>query len=154
MNEITREDRIASIHQFADWLEAHPEVPIPYELGGCSGTGNVLIMTHDLPDPKAVIADVARALPGKVTKETYGEGSRAQLKLTGSVGHIKIEAIADRGLVCERVVTGTREVTEEVPDPDKLAEVPTISVTTTVEDVEWRCAPLLAQDRVLAEVTA
>lgn len=154
MSDITREDRIASIHQLADWLEAHPEVPLPYELGGASGTGNLLIFTHDLDDPKAVIADVARALPGKVTKDTYGEGSGAQLKLVGSVGHINIEAIANRDLVCERVVTGIREVTEDVPDPEKLAEVPTISVTTTVEDIEWRCAPVLAQDKVLAEVAS
>jgi heme-binding NEAT domain protein len=49
----------------------------------------------------------------------------------------------DREEICERIVTGTREVTVEVPDPEQLAAVPTVSVTKTVEDVEWICRPLL-----------
>jgi hypothetical protein len=39
-------------------------------------------------------------------------------------------------------VTGTYEVTEEVPDPD--ADVPMVTVTRTVENVEWDCHPVLA----------
>jgi hypothetical protein len=46
--------------------------------------------------------------------------------------------------VCERVVTGTRLETKEVPDPEALKAVPLVTVTETVEDVEWRCMPLLA----------
>jgi hypothetical protein len=42
-------------------------------------------------------------------------------------------------------VVGTREVTEEVPDPEALAAVPKVTVTRTVEDVRWECRPLLAE---------
>jgi hypothetical protein len=51
--------------------------------------------------------------------------------------------LCDRNEVCEKVVTGTREVTKEVPDPEALAAVPKVTVTETVEDVEWRCHPIL-----------
>ncbi len=53
---------------------------------------------------------------------------------------VMLHAYGDRAKVCERVVTGTREVTEEVPDPD----APKVTVTRVVEDVEWRCSSILA----------
>lgn len=59
-------------------------------------------------------------------------------------GEVGLYVYAGRGEVCERIVTGTREVTKEVPDPKALAEVPKVTVTETVEDVEWKCTPLLA----------
>lgn len=58
-------------------------------------------------------------------------------------GPVAVRPYDSRDAVCERVVTGTREVTEEVPDPDALASVPKVTVTKTVEDVEWVCKPLL-----------
>jgi hypothetical protein len=48
-------------------------------------------------------------------------------------------------------VTGTREVTEQVPDPEALAAVPTTTVTRTEDVTEWVCRPLLADARELAE---
>ena len=41
-------------------------------------------------------------------------------------------------------MTGVETVTEEVPDPDALAAVPTIIQTREVETVEWKCEPLMA----------
>jgi hypothetical protein len=63
---------------------------------------------------------------------------------------LKVKVTTYRDAVCERVVTGTREVTREVRDPDALAAVPTTTVTETVEDVEWVCAPLTAPEQVSA----
>ncbi len=57
---------------------------------------------------------------------------------------IKLELAEERDKVCTRVVTGVETVTEEVPDPDALAAVPTIIQTREVETVEWKCEPLMA----------
>lgn len=54
-----------------------------------------------------------------------------------------IYVYADREQVCERVVTGTREVVEEIPDPD----APKITRTRTEEIVEYHCGPLLGGGR-------
>lgn len=74
------------------------------------------------------------------TKDIGGKYAGAHL----SFGCVGLRAWADREQICRRVVTGTREVTETVPDPDLLALVPTIEQTRIVEDVEWVCEPLLA----------
>ena len=60
-------------------------------------------------------------------------------------GPVTAKMIGSRATVCEKVVT-TREVTEQVPDPEALAAVPTVTQTRTVEDVDWVCRPLLAAD--------
>lgn len=133
----TREEQIAGALELIAWLEAHPEVPMPYHL---SPSGYVLIMTHTVADPKATLADIARAIPGKIQKTTYGD----EFEISGRVGGIEVKATAVRNEVCERVVTGIHKVTKQVPDPDALAALPKITVTTTVEDVEWVCGPLLA----------
>jgi hypothetical protein len=61
-----------------------------------------------------------------------------------SFGPVRIQAYGTRAQVCERVVVGTREVEEEIPDPEALAAVPKVTVKKTVEDIEWVCSPLLA----------
>lgn len=131
----TREEQLSNIVDFAAWLEAHPEVPIPADL---TGAGYVLIHARHSEDPRAAVAAVARALPGKVDKSTYS----GLFQVEGRVCGITVKAIAERDLVCERVVTGTREVKKTIPDP--MVTVPVIEVVETVEDVEWRCGPLLA----------
>ncbi len=61
-------------------------------------------------------------------------------------GPVQLQVYVNREQVCERVVTGVTKVTETVPDPALLAEVPLVEVTKEVEQVEWRCRPLLAVD--------
>lgn len=134
-----RAKQIAGIRELADWLESHPEIPIPYALSGHSEYGYTLVHARHGEAQAAVIAAVARALPGKVTKDVYDHDR--MFDITGRLpGGIYVKAIADRDEVCERVVTGTREVTEEVPDPT----APKLTVTRTVEDVEWVCGSILA----------
>lgn len=57
---------------------------------------------------------------------------------------IELQLTEEREQVCTRVVTGTETVTEEIPDPEALAAVPTITQTRKIETVEWRCEPLMA----------
>lgn len=154
MSTRTRAEQIAGIYELALWLEQHPEIPIPWDLSGLPST-DVNIHANHGDDQKAVVAAVARALPGKVDKSVWGPDD-FYFGLKGKApGGIGINVIASRSEVCERVVTGTREVKKTIPDP--MVTVPTIEVTETVEDVEWRCGPVLAgearkvSDRAYAE---
>jgi hypothetical protein len=80
------------------------------------------------------LAEAARGL-GRVAKRS----DESYLNLDRSFGPHKIQAYASHYGVCERIVVGTETVTEEVPDPELLAKVPTVTVTEEVEIVEWRC---------------
>lgn len=84
---------------------------------------------------------VAGARAGLKVVKDYSGDQYAGVDL--HFGPVYLSVYAPRGEVCERVVVGTREVTEEVPDPDALAAVPRVTVTKTVEDVQWVCKPLL-----------
>lgn len=138
----TRIDYTAGLRALADLLDAHPEIRLPFEgtempiSWGVHGT--YVPEGKDVPEE---VADLARLLvPGTRTKDV----DDSYYRLRGNLHGLRTEVWALRDSVCERVVTGTREVTTEVPDPDALAAVPTVTVTETVETVEWVCAPLLA----------
>lgn len=130
----------AGLRDLADWVEANPDqisdlypsVNLLLSVGGRGGRDRI-----------ASIARTGLDAGVKVTKE-YSE-KWAGVKLHFGP-HVTVDAYAARDEVCERVVVGTREETKEVPDPEALAAVPTVTVTETVEDVEWRCLPLLAVD--------
>lgn len=132
-----REEQIAALRGVIDWLEAHPEVPMPIAFDGSLYARDYGGFTwHVQGDQKAGLATIARALPGPVQKDAASNG---QFYLVGRVAGIRMLAIANRDEVCQRVVVGTREVEEEVPAPG----APTVTVTHVVEDVEWRCGSLL-----------
>lgn len=98
---------------------------------------------------KTVMADFIRAAKahgGKITKS----GAEKWFHVNLSFGRVGLDVFAAREEVCERVVVDTREVTEEVPDPEALAAVPTTTVTRTEEIVEWVCRPILAAEAVQA----
>ena len=134
----TTDDRAgytAGLRQLADLLDAHPEIiPLPTQ-------GNFSPISICVWDREGFLAAV-RALPGMRSKAATTEDYyRVDALLSGG---LKVQVVTTRDTVCERVVTGTREVTREVPDPAALATVPMQTVTETVEDVEWVCLPLTA----------
>jgi hypothetical protein len=88
-------------------------------------------------DKDALAAHIRAGLDaGAEIEKSYSDAyAGAYLKF----GPVAVRPYAARDLVCERVVTGTQEVTEEVADPEALAAVPKVSVTRTVDVVEWRC---------------
>lgn len=135
----TREEMIAGIRQLADWLEANPDIPIPYDLTGRSAASVNIHASHGESE-KAVVAAVARALPGRVAKDVWGKDDYYFGVRGNAPGGVGVNVIAHREKVCERIVTGTREVVEKVPAPD----APMIEVTRTEEIVEYRCGPILA----------
>lgn len=139
----TRSSYTAGLRALADLLDAHPQVPLPHY--GTSGAPMAIFFLSG-EDPKAALVAATRAFPGPKQKGVWDTYYDVQGSLHGL--HYKLTAFRDA--VCERIVTGTREVVEEVPDPEALAAVPKVTVTTTVEDVEWKCSPLLAPEPVSA----
>jgi hypothetical protein len=117
-------DYAAGLRELADYLEAHPEL-VP-SWGG--------VAVADWVDT-AKLAKAAR-LPGWTkAKDTY-----SGLKLTRSFGDHKISLYPEQA-VCEKVKTGER--TEEVIDPEYLANAP--KITKVVEEFEWKCPDYISQ---------
>lgn len=130
----------AGLRVFADMLQANPHVAAD-------------LRVHLKYGSMHVFEDAERSFPAFIrAAKAHG----ATIVKDYSTTFAKVRAIwsenfsfalqSDREQVCERVVVGTREVTEEVPDPEALAAVPTTTVTRTEEIVEWECRPLLAGD--------
>jgi len=100
------------------------------------------------PDTRAEVAALARIglrAGAKVTKQQSSSFVGVDLHFgqsTGNTGKVTIAVRVDRDEICERIVTGTHTVTHEVPDPD----APKVTVTEVVEDVEWRCRPILPDE--------
>lgn len=146
--EQDRADALADdIERFAAFVRANPEVAdrLPEQ--------RFLIYLTHASDPKTQMADFIRrglragARIGKDVTEKYASASLW-------FGRIELYVYASREVVCERVVTGTHEETVTEPDADALAAVPKVTKTVVVEDVEWRCAPLLAAAEAESAVSA
>lgn len=138
-----RAEYIAGLRVLADLLDANPDLRIPYD-----GQAQAPLMVMPHGDERAALAQWARALPGRKEKQTRD----GYFDLIGSLRGLYIKVICHRDEVCEKVVTGTREVTEEVADPELLAAVPKVTVTKTVEDVSWVCRPILGDDTADTEL--
>ena len=131
-----RAEYIKGLRALADVIEQHPDLRLPST--GHSDWAPIHVIPRD--DQRAELAAWARVLPGRKAKSPRGE----YLDLEGTLHGLHIKVICDRGEVCERVVVGTEEVTKEVPDPEYVAAAPMVTVTETVEQVEWRCGSILA----------
>jgi hypothetical protein len=120
---------IDGLRKLADFLEAHPEVPAEY---GVNFIVNAGWADDGLTAPER-LARIAR-IPGGWEKQS----DEHSFDLVRKFGAHTLTVFANHEYVCERVVH-TETVTREVPDPERLAEVPTITVTEEVERVEWKC---------------
>jgi hypothetical protein len=130
-----RSEYVSALRTLADIIEANDELPVPYGIDA-----QWIDCALSAEDQRRVAQLFVRAIPGTVTKSVRDTA----FDINGHVGPISVGMILSRDAVCTRVVREVREVTEEVPDPEALAAVPTVTVTKTVEDVEWVCEPLLA----------
>ena len=130
-----RTDYIAGLRALADLLDENTLLPKP--------TTSMPLYVY--VDTKDEILTYLAAMTGPVEKE-YEDRDDYGFSIRGHILGVKVEVtVRSRSTVCERIVLGTREVTEEIPDPEALAAVPTITVTKTVEDIRWECVPLLAE---------
>lgn len=136
-----------SLRQAAEFLAGHPNLPHePYVTSSSDGTVSLawfLSLGHnsgsDLARQKADAAYIIRVIGGKWDKS--GADWTETFSFTQTRGPIKLTVQVERPAVCERVVIATKEVTREVPAQPAVSAH---TVTETVEEVEWRCEPLLA----------
>lgn len=135
--EVERAEYIAGLRTLADALESHPDALLPQH--------GLTVVTSWEEDPKEETRKFIRAVGGKWNKRQTGTDGTI-MAFHRFFGSFKIEVLCNREQVCQRVVTGTREVTKIVPAPD----APMVEITETIEDVEWICEPLLAADSAVA----
>lgn len=129
MHDERRAQTIAGLRAAADFFEANPDAPIAYSID----------LGYHCSDRDEFVAAV-RAL-GSARKDFNSTFAQAGRRFGGGV-EVRYQAYRDQ--VCERVVVGTKQVEVEEPDPEVVAALPKVKRTETVEEVEWRCEPLLA----------
>ena len=118
-----REDYIAGMREYADLLEANPNL-LPF--------GGSEYFCHHCRSAEEIAA-LRREIGGRWDKDT--DGSDEFFRLTRRVGPHRLAIFIERENVCERVVIGTETV--EIPDPDLVADVPLVTVEQDV--VRWVC---------------
>lgn len=131
------QEQATGLRRLADLIEAEPQ--LADWLSHTLQTSGINAFPPD-EDERVALAwfvRVMKAAGATITKST----SASLYQVAAHFGSVKVEALASRAQVCERVVVGTQTVTRQVPDP----AAPLVEVTETVEQVEWRCEPLLAQ---------
>lgn len=123
LDDDERRARISGLRELADFLAAHPEIPVhDYDL-------NIQLYGFD----KDALVAVVRAGGAKWRKLHFGSIFELRTTFTGDV---TLGLNADRAEVCERVVTGTKTVHHDAqPAVEEHDE--------EVETVEWVCHPLL-----------
>lgn len=116
MSADTRAETLQALRDLADYLETHPQVPLPY-----IGKLNAFGVGGDLPT-------IARAMGG------FEKGSGGgYLELIKRFGSITLAVNFNSDEVCERVVVGTERVSEQIIPAHEQ------------EIVEWRCPESLLQ---------
>ena len=115
-----RRDHIAGLRQLADFLELHPDLPLPY-----AGAQNAFVGGKD------GLAAAAREPGVKWAKKVDDYNFTLAVEFSGGYAY---EVNADRGAICRKVVTGTRIEPAREATPER-----------TVETYDWVCdEPLLA----------
>lgn len=139
-----RERNLDGVQALLDLLRRHPELESPFTSRIHMPISSYGRSTDEI---KSDLAAWARALSHLRPGKSYEDGWAS---LTAYFEDVELFVYTNRENVCERVVRGTRQVTETVKDPDMLAAVPEVEVTREVEDVEWICRPLLADEQASA----
>ena len=126
---IDRLEATRSMRKFCDLLDAHDDIPLPYEFNK--------VDIHFLGDVNALdgMTRVRRIIGGRWDKRPWD----SYFTLDGMVGSIKVCLTSFREAVCTRVVVDTRTTTRDIPDPDVVDQRPLVRITETIEDVEWVC---------------
>lgn len=112
-----RDACVAGLRQLADFIEAHPQLPVPYG-------NNLNVFAED----KATLAALARV--GNVRWDKHANGEYFYLKAQFDGGH-SYEINIQRALVCRKVVTGSHiEPAKIVEDVEWTCEEPLLEGTT------------------------
>jgi hypothetical protein len=128
--------RIAALRAMADWLEATPEdLPIPAKMESSVYYG---MLTDHRGVQHTLDSVIGMALVTNAAGNVDKEVDTNFFRLVKDFGAgVKIEWVAYRNTVCERVVVGTKYVPAE---PKQIIE----AQPAREEDViEWKCPSLL-----------
>ena len=115
------------LRAFADWLDEHPELAVAEDVRLDMGTVWLWCST------KEQLVAFKRALPAGMYKKDASEG---HVMIVAELCGLKVRGAVPRREACKRVVTGIREV------PEQIVPAETIPAHTE-EIVEWICDPLL-----------
>lgn len=141
MSETLAQQLVAGLRDLAAFIQNNPDLAPGFR--GLTFSG---IKAHLFAEDKAAqlgrYAQAAARHGAKVSKDIDDNWHNVILQFDG----VKVEVLAYRDEVCERVVTGTETVTKKVKDPEALAAVPEVEVTEERETYEWVCKPLLGGD--------
>lgn len=127
----------AGLRALADMIEQHPKL--------VETTRYSFEQIDTFADSADTIREFVRA-GLKHGAEILKSGSDQWFTAKLMWGPVKLHINARRDEVCERVVVDTREIVEEIPDPEAVAKLPRVKQTRVEEIVEWKCLPLLAAD--------
>lgn len=123
----TRAEFANGLREMADWLEAHPQVPVPYTVNANYHIYNWNENGQDY-EKDLDIRRKATHLSGNWNTELIGDMAYYTREFSGNVDFC---VMTSRATVCKRVKVGTREV------PAREART---------EDVyEWECGPNAAE---------
>lgn len=139
--QIKRGQMIDGLRALADFLDSNPHLEAP---GRWNPEKLQIFLQRSEEAPAEQMRDWAVAATGLPRNKDYSN-DYAALEVEFSP-NVVARVVTFRANVCERVVVGTETITETVPDPAQVAQIPTVEVTRTVEHVEWVCSPLLAGD--------
>lgn len=137
---------IDALLSIAALIEKHPEL-----VHGDGPLRHAFSNLYANVDTRADVAHLARLCvrSGAKVEKFQGNvyaGVEVHFTPPGTYPQVYVRASVDREQICERVVTGTHEVIEEVPDPDLLAAVPKVTNVRVEEIVEWKCRPILPDE--------
>lgn len=124
-----RQKYIDSMRDFCSWLEYHPDVAIP--------SGQKLYVFPDMDEMELYAREMGKC--HKSADESYFNLTKDFLPA------IQYEPTWHRNQVCERVVVGQKEVTEDI--------VEVVGKRTVIQDVvEWKCPKVLAPKLAQGEI--
>jgi hypothetical protein len=129
MTEVTHAQFVQGLKELAEFYEAHPEVKLPY-----SPVFSIFSWNKEEAIRDAVLCAHAFGYAEKSYSTDY---FRMTKKFPGG---ISLEFCTDRQAVCTPVVVGTKVEPAHTIPAQKEKFVP----ERVVEQVEWRCQPLLA----------
>ena len=131
MKHLTNEQIVTTLRAMADFYEAHPTAPIPFDLQ--YGWMHAYLPSGD------EMKEFLRSL-GSFKKVFEDDYFRAEVQ----VGEIALQFSTKRDNVCVRKVVGTKLVAEQVI-PSSYTEERIIPAHEE-EIVEWDCEPIMAPE--------
>lgn len=133
-----RQQLISRVRKTLDFLEANPDLPLPYDV---EFFGGHIFLRHEEEDQQKQVL----ACLGSFKKE-YDDDTFIAVKQVPDGNLLKFRF--DRAKVCRRVVVGTKHI-PEVTIPARPAE--TIAAHDE-EIVEWDCSPIVPKIKAAEEV--